>query len=345
MKVMRFIISISLVLVLCACSSQDSGGSGKGIVEAKRELFAMDTVMSVTAYGGDAQGAADAAAAEITRLDELLSVGNDSSEISALNRSGKGEISSDVQYLVERSLEIYGSTGGAYDMTVYPLMELWGFTGSSPAVPAENEIKKVLSRCGSDKLSLSDGTLVLGEAQGIDLGGIAKGYTGDRIMKIFAEHGVTSGMVSLGGNVQCYGTKPDGSLWRCGITDPQHPYENGSFLGVVSISGKAVVTSGGYERNFTENGYTYHHIMDMKTGYPAESGLKSVTIVSSDGTLADALSTACFVMGAERASEYWCSHRDDFELIMQTDTGRIIVSEGIADSFECSGSYDIIKGA
>lgn len=343
MKVRNLLVCAAFALLLCGCSDGKNGVTGNSAAEAKREIFAMDTVMYVTAYGDNAQAAVDAAAAEISRLDALLSVGSDSSEISRLNSTGKGELSADTKYLVERSLEFYGTTDGAYDMTVSPLMELWGFTGTSPAVPDESDIQKTLARCGSDKISLSGSSISLGEAGGIDLGGIAKGYTGDRIMKIYSEYGVTSGMISLGGNVQCYGAKPDGSMWRCGITDPLHPYENDRFLGIVSIRGKAVVTSGGYERSFTENGHTYHHIMDMKTGYPAESGLISVTIVSSDGTKADALSTACFVMGAEKAADYWRRYGDDFDIIMQTDTGRIMVTEGLASAFECTEPFEIIK--
>ena len=339
---MRKVISLSgLLLCLCLCGCD--AGNTQGYDYAEREIFAMDTAMTIKAYGKDAELAVDEAVDEIKRLDTLLSVGINASEVSRINFSGEGTLSEDTQYLVERSLEIFKSTDGAYDITVYPLMKLWGFIDITPALPDESRIREVLSFAGSDKLSLKGNRLVLGEAQGIDLGGIAKGYTGSRIMDIFKKHELISGMVSLGGNVQLYGAKPDGSLWRCGITDPEHPYD-GSFIGVVSLRDKAVITSGGYERNFTDtSGKTYHHIMDMKTGYPAESGLLSVTIVSSDGTLADALSTACFVMGADKAAEYWRNSGYEFDMIILTADGKLSVTDGLSDSFESDREYDIIN--
>ena len=164
----------------------------------------------------------------------------------------------------------------------------------------------------------------------IDLGGIAKGYTSSRIMDIFKENGITSGLVNLGGNVQALGTKTDGSNWRVAV---QSPDDTEDYLGVLSIQDKAVITSGGYERYFEQDGVTYHHIIDPKTGYPAKNGLVSVTIVSSDGTLADGLSTSLFIMGEEKAAEFWKAHSNEFEAIFVTDDGTIYVTEGLKDSF------------
>ena len=190
------------------------------------------------------------------------------------------------------------------------------------------------------KAEPSTGTVtLLGKNTAIDLGGIAKGYTSARLMDVFRSYGLTSGLVSLGGNVQVLGTKPDGSLWRVGIENPQ----GGDYLGVLSTKDAAVITSGGYERYFEENGKHYHHILDPATGYPAESGLVSVTIVSPDGTLADALSTALFVMGRERAEEYWRAHADEFDVILQDEGGTIYVSQGIWENFEGGAGTDIVE--
>ncbi|MEE3404779.1 MAG: FAD:protein FMN transferase, partial [Acutalibacteraceae bacterium] len=169
------------------------------------------------------------------------------------------------------------------------------------------------------------------------------GYTSQRIMEIFREYGITSGVVSLGGNVQCYGTKPDGSLWRCGITDPDHPDDTSALSGVISVDDKAVITSGGYERYFTENGKTYHHIINPENGYPADSGLKSVTIVSADGTLADGLSTACFVMGKEKSFAFWREHPELFDMVLITNENEILVTEGLKENFSSRKDYTIIK--
>lgn len=152
-------------------------------------------------------------------------------------------------------------------------------------------------------------------------------------MEIFRENGVENGILSLGGNVQALGTKPDGSLWRVGLQDPA---DERALFATLELADKAVITSGAYERNFEQDGVVYHHIIDPRTGYPAESGLSSVTTVSDDGTLADGLSTALFIMGKEAAVEFWRSHRDDFDMVLLADDGAVTVSAGIADALTLS---------
>ena len=174
----------------------------------------------------------------------------------------------------------------------------------------------------------------------VNNGGIAKGYTSSRIMDIYREKGVTSGLVNLGGNAQVFGTKPDGSLWRVAVQSPDSEDE---YLGVLEAKDKAIITSGGYERYFEKDGVTYHHIIDPATGYPAENGLVSVTIVSTDGTLADGLSTSLFVMGKDKAVDYWKAHSDEFDMILLTDDEKLYVSEGIKDSFTSDREVEIIK--
>ena len=173
----------------------------------------------------------------------------------------------------------------------------------------------------------------------IDLGGIAKGYTSARIRDIFKKNGIESGLVNLGGNVQALGTKTDGNNWRVAV---QSPDDTEDYLGVLSIRDKAVITSGGYERYFEQDGVTYHHIIDPKTGYPAESGLSSVTIVSDDGTLADGLSTALFIMGKDKAESFWRAHSDKFEAVLVTDDGTIYVTEGLKGSFTTERTMEVI---
>lgn len=329
---------LTTVCLFSGCSDTNDTNNADN-TPVTREFFAMDTIIKLTAYGENAAAAVDEAVAEIQRLDILLSVGNPESQVYEINHGGSPVLSDDLKILLGRADWIYKNTGGAYDITVYPLMQLWGFTEDSQSVPSPREIEDVLGDCGADRLVLTDDHLDLGGCRGIDFGGIAKGYAGDQIMNIYMKHGITSGVISLGGNVQCYGSKPDGSPWRCGITDPHHPQDSTKLLGVVNVSGKAVVTSGDYERFFEENGKRYHHIMDPETGYPAESGLRSVTIISSDGTLADGLSTACFVMGKEGAMNFWKSNSSLFDMILLTDSGELIVTDGIKDKFETPSSH------
>lgn len=301
--------------------------------EASADIFAMDTYMTVAAYGEHGQEAVDAAEKEIERLDDLLSTGNGKSEVSQINRNGGGVLSPDTLALLKRSLEIYKSTDGAYDITIYPLMKLWGFTTKQFVVPDEDALADALELVGSDALAWSEGgkkqKLVLEkEGAAIDFGGIAKGYASDRIMEIYKEYGVSSGLVSLGGNISALGVKPDGTKWRIAIQDPED--ENG-YLAVLNIENEAVITSGGYERYFEEDGIIYHHIIDPSTGYPANNGLISVTIVSEDGTLADALSTSLYVMGTEKAMAYCKDHAvaDGFDVILYTDDGKLYATSGI----------------
>ena len=298
----------------------------------------MDTYMTIQCYGDQCEEAVDAAVREIERLDALLSVGNPESEINRLNGSGSAALSNDSAAMLEEALAVYEGTGGAFDITVYPLMALWGFIGGNPAVPDEDALHETLSKVGSDKLhyETAEKSLTLGDGQGIDLGGIAKGYTSDRLMEIFAKYQLRSAMVSLGGNVQLYQTKPDGSLWRCGIRDPFAGQDSNALLGVLSAKDCAVITSGAYERCFTdENGAVYHHIHDPKTGYPAQSGISSATIVSKNGMLADALSTACYVSGLDGAIQYWQTRSGDFDMILVTDEKEVYITRPLQGFQKC----------
>ena len=182
--------------------------------------------------------------------------------------------------------------------------------------------------------------VTLGADQQIDFGGIAKGYTSSRIMDIYKDNGITSGLVNLGGNVQALGTKTDGTKWKIAV---QSPDDTEDYLGILSVQDKAVITSGGYERYFEQDGVTYHHIIDPKTGYPAESGLVSVTIVSEDGTLADGLSTSLFIMGKEKAADFWREHKDDFDAILMSDDGTLYVTEGLENDFSTERTVEIIR--
>ena len=314
-------------------SSESAQNQSDDIQEASRDVFAMDTYMTVTAYGEKAQDAVDAAEAEIERLDTLLSTGNADSEIVKLNEQKSATLSEDGGYLVKRALELNKETDGAFDIAIYPVMEAWGFPIQNFRVPSADELTGLLKHVDAAKISYDKDTREISfedDQMKIDLGGIAKGYTSSRIMDIFKENGITSGLVNLGGNVQALGTKTDGSNWRVAV---QSPDDTEDYLGVLSIRDKAVITSGGYERYFEQDGVTYHHIIDPKTGYPAENGLVSVTIVSSDGTLADGLSTSLFIMGEEKAAEFWKAHSNEFEAIFATDDGTIYVTEGLKDSF------------
>lgn len=309
-----------------------------------REIFAMDTVMTVTAYGDRAKEAVQAADEEIKRLDALFSVGNASSDIAGLNENASAVVSEETCELISRSKELYQSTGGALNIAVYPLMEVWGFTSGEYRVPEQKELDEILTRMDVEKISCNEGTgkVTLPEGMGIDLGAIAKGYSSARLMDVFASYDVTSAIVSLGGNVQALGNKPDGTKWRVAVEDP-FAEEGDSYAGILEIKDQAVITSGAYERYFEQGGKRYHHIIDPATGYPAENGLASVTVVSQDGTLADALSTALFVMGKERALSYWKEHANEFDVILIEENKDMTITEGLQDCFSSQKSFSVEK--
>ena len=169
---------------------------------------------------------------------------------------------------------------------------------------------------------------------------MAKGYAADKIVKVLQEHEVPRANINLGGNVLAYGDRPDGTPWRVGIQDPARVDEQNAFAGVLALTDSFAVTSGGYQRNFEQDGKTYHHIIDPATGYPADSGLTSVTVVAPalegflNGTMCDAYSTALFVMGEEQALDFWRDRSAGvFELVLVTEDGRVVVTEGLADRF------------
>ncbi len=307
-----------------------------------RTVYAMDTVMNLTVYGENAAAALESAEKELHTLDEaVLSRTAEGSELYALNASN-GET---VEYgaddilpaLIETALTISDATEGAFDPTLAPVLDAWGFTKDEHRVPPADELKELLSHTGCGKVALektADGwTVTLLDGAQLDLGGIAKGYAADLLRAQLEKEGVTSATLDLGGDVFVMGRKTDGSDWRIAVKDPA---DTESYLGVVSAADKFIVTSGVYERYFEENGVRYHHILDPKTGCPAESGLVSVTVLCENGAWADALSTACFVLGPDGAlalRDDLADQGTDFELILVTDDGRVLYTDGLADAF------------
>ena len=317
-------LALLLFFTLCGCGAQRQTG----------EWFAMDTVMTAAVYGS--ADALDAVEAETYRLDALLAAQKDDSEIAAVN-DGAEVVSEETAALLRRALEIAAETNGAYDPTVYPLMRAWGFTDGNYRVPADAELDALLQTTGWTEVSVDGTTASLPEGFALDFGGIGKGYAAGRCKEILKAHGVTSALLSLGGNVAALGSKPDGTAWTVAIENP----DGGAYLGTVQITDQCVVTSGGYQRYFEQDGVRYWHILDPETGKPARSGMKSVTIVSADDTLSDALSTALFVMGPERAADFWRVHRAEFGAVWLTDDGRLFVTEGLTLTTE--REYEVVS--
>ena len=272
------------LLILCLLSS-----CAPAAKEKTASFLAMDTVMSVTVYGPGGGAALTAAEDEIRALEGLLSVTDEDSEIYAANHSGGAPValSPETAELLSTALGLCEETGGALDVTIYPVVRAWGFTTGEYRVPDEAELKRLLERVDYSRVELEGNSLTVPEGMELDLGAVGKGCAADRTEAVLREMGVDCAKLELGGNIHLIGTKPDGTPWRVAVRDPSGE----GYMGVLETDGGAVVTSGGYERYFTRDNMTYWHIIDPKTGRPAQNGLVSVTIAARTGTLADALST------------------------------------------------------
>ena len=319
---------LSALLFLTGCSAESSPEPVQGT------FFAMDTVMDFTIYGES--GLIDQSESLITSLESLVSVTDADSELYAINQTGSGMLTEEASSLMEQALEICRRTDGALDLSIYPIVRAWGFTTGSYQVPDEAEIQALLPLVDYRKIQYdaATGTVTLPEGMEIDLGSVAKGYAGQLVAQMLRDNGVESALLNLGGNVQTVGAQPDGSPWQIGIKDPQGE----DAMMVLSVEDQAVVTSGGYERYFEQDGQTYWHIMDPSTGHPADSGLISVTIVGDEGVVCDGLSTALFVMGLEKAADLW-AQSGDFEAVFVTASGEVYITEGLRDRFALTEQY------
>lgn len=269
--------------------------------------FAMDTVVSQTLYttGDDINSKLTSVLTDVET--NLLSWTNEDSQIYKVNASdGKDtEISGELSGYLERILKISRDSDGAFDPTIGKLIRLWDIGGEDQRIPGEDEIRNVLKDSGYEKVSLAGNNISMDEGCSLDLGAAGKGIGCDSVLEYLeTQKDVTAALMNLGGSsVMTYGSKPDGSSWNVAVTDPRAENDD-EYLGVVALNGTEFLsTSGDYEKYFIEDGVRYHHIMDPSTGYPAKSGVTGVTVVCDTGLEADALSTACFVLGVEKGSE------------------------------------------
>ncbi len=317
----------ALWLLLSSCA-RNGDAVLSGPEESALDFFCMDTYMSLRAWGTDRE-TLQKAKREAEGLEALLSVTDEDSEIARLNKAGSAALSPETAAVLSRALELCRETEGALDISVYPIVRAWGFTTGQYRVPEKGELDALLEKVDHTKIRLEGPDAALPAGMALDLGAVAKGWAGDRMADTLRAAGVSSALLDLGGNIQTVGRKPDGSLWRIAVKDP----DGTGTLGVLSVEDSAVVTSGGYERYFTgEDGAVYWHIMDPKTGSSARSGLTSVTVTGPEGARCDALSTALFVMGAERAADFWRAKRD-FGMILVTEAGKVLYTQDLADSF------------
>jgi thiamine biosynthesis lipoprotein len=310
----------------------------EGLV-AQTTHCAMGTVMTHKVFGMYAKEALAAGCREVSRIEERLSCFLPDSEISRVNRSAgkKSEkVTRETQDVLSTAVEFSRSFPGCFDVTIRPLVSLWKVGSESSAPPDEASIQQVLPLVNYRDLILNPGKRTAGlrnAGQSVDLGGIGKGVAGDRIVEVFKRFGISSAYSNLGGNVVTVGARPDGSPWQIGI---QHPRQQNGLIGSVSVSGETVVTSGDYQRCFMDGrGKRHHHILDPKTGYPAESGLISVSIVTDRSVAADPLSTIVFVAGMEKGLTFLRGFPQTEAVLVDTDLN-VYVTQGLRSRFQAA---------
>lgn len=324
------------LLTACAAPSSDSDDSGD---RGSTSFFAMDTFMDITAYGPQGQAAADALKDRICRLEAEISRTDADSPIFRLNHSDGAKIDAepDILRLLEDSAQFYEETQGNFDITITSIEDLWGFSSDTFRVPSADEIAQSMETVGMDHVHWDQNNVWLDSGTKIDFGGIAKGYADDQALELFDRFAVKNGIANLGGDLLIRGTRPDGSPWRIGLQDPLDGDNQSQFIGILEAEDLFVLTSGNYQRYFEVDGTTYHHIIDPGTGQPSQSGLSSVTICSPlghySGAHCDALATALFILGPERALEFWRGSSEYFDMVLVTEDNRVLITAGLTDLF------------
>ena len=318
-----------------------------------KQAFALDTIISISAYetldgdysGKKTEAAVEAAAADCEAYEDIFSMQKEGSALWNLNAGVTTVVPWQLADCLQLALEYSAKSGGAFEVSIGKVSQLWDFTSDNPKVPDASDIQAALAYVDDSKISVSpktadapeaDRTVTMPDGYVLDLGAVAKGYIADRLKEDLQERGIRRAVINLGGNVLVFGGKSGGSFvanagsgedpFAIGIRDPFK--EAGKYLATVRAADLSIVSSGNYERQFTdENGNFYYHILDPDTGYPCTSGLAQVTILTDSSADADALSTVCFALGNE-AGLALIERTPGTEAVFVSTDGQITESSG-----------------
>ncbi len=306
--VMAFFISAGMIF---------SAGCGKTTDNmAERSGTFFNTSISIRVYDDNGEALLDGCFEIAEEMENTFSAQKEGSELYEVNHrsSQTVTVSDDLAECISEGLHFGEISDGAFDITIYPVRELWDFESGTAIVPDESAIEEALTKVDYTKIHIEGNTLTFdSEDTMIDLGAIAKGYISAKLKNYLSENGCTSALINLGGNVSTLGTKPDGSKWTVGVQEPFS--DRGEILTTVESEDNCVISSGIYERYFEVDGKMYHHILDPQTGYPAETELNQVTLVGTDDTACDALSTICMLEGKEKAAEIIKEYYPDIQVL------------------------------
>lgn len=327
----KLFLSLALSLLFFGCDNTAE--------PSVRTEFLLDTTCSIKVYEKISEKTFEQAFAAVSKVDQLMNVNDPGSEVYQINQNAGIKpvpVSSDTFFVIQKALEYSRISEGKFDITIGPLVQLWGINTDSEKVPSQSEINEIMPLVNYKNVILNEAErtvfLKFKEMQ-IDLGGIAKGYAADKAVNILRDKGIKYVLIDFGGNIYAMGSKPGGAAWNIAV---QHPDASRNiYMGILPIENSAMVTSGIYERYFMEDGVRYHHILDPETGSPARNTLASVTIRGDTSLDADALSTAVFLMGLEEGFEFSQTH-GDIDAIFITKKGSIFLTENIRDRFSLS---------
>lgn len=299
---------------LLACFSCDN-------TTPSQTQLCMGTVCSINLYKDGTQALYDKMFQELQEIEAMFSTNLAGSDISKINQAaGKKPVTvhPEVLEVLKKACQIAKDTSGAFDPTIGPLVTLWNIGSENPSVPPQEKIKETLPLIDYTKiqLDLENNTVFLPQKHmAIDLGAIVKGYAADQLAKIATQEGVKKALFDLGGNIYAFGSKEKNLPWRVGIKNPLNP--NSDPILIIPVANKSVVTSGGYERFFIQDDKRYHHILNSKSGFPVENDILSATILLENSMMADALSTAVFVLGVDKG----------FSLLKELSVDGIIITK------------------